>query len=102
MHYDALMEENYSYSSIHELSNLIRDQRVSPVAIVNACLKRIEELNPKLHAFITVLADQAVKQATAGIKTTGAFEPLESKLCSRGLFWRFSSGSRSRIVFLNC
>ena len=55
------MVENYYYSSINELSKLIREQRVSPVAIVNKCLKRIKNLNPKLNAFITILTDQATE-----------------------------------------
>jgi aspartyl-tRNA(Asn)/glutamyl-tRNA(Gln) amidotransferase subunit A len=41
----------------------VRAQRVSPVEVVNACLERIEQLNPRLNAFITVLADQAREQA---------------------------------------
>ena len=64
--------KNYYYSSINELGKLIREQRVSPEEIVNACLKRIIDLNPKLNAFITILADQAreqVKLAEAEIKT---------------------------------
>ena len=37
---------------------------VSPVEVVIACLRRIEQLNPKLNAFITVLAEQALAQAS--------------------------------------
>src|SRR5260370_42138462 len=82
-------------------------QEVSPVEVVIACLKRIEQLNPKLNAFITVLAEQALAQArvaeaeikaakwrgplhgiplgikdlydTAGIKTTAAFERFKDR-----------------------
>ena len=57
------MIENYYYLTINELSKLISEQRVSPVAIVNACLKRIKDLNPKLNAFLTILANQAKEQA---------------------------------------
>jgi aspartyl-tRNA(Asn)/glutamyl-tRNA(Gln) amidotransferase subunit A len=49
--------------SIADLGNKIRTQEVSPVEIVSACLGRIEQLNPELNAFITVLADQALEQA---------------------------------------
>lgn len=96
------------YSNINGLSKLIREQRVSPVEVVNACLKRIEHLNPRLNAFITILADQAREQAeiaeaeiksgnwrgplhgipvgikdfydTAGIKTTAAFEYFKDRI----------------------
>jgi aspartyl-tRNA(Asn)/glutamyl-tRNA(Gln) amidotransferase subunit A len=86
----------------------LRAQEVSPVEVVNACLKRIEQLNPSLNAFITVLADQALEQArvaeaeikaekwrgplhgipvgikdfydTAGIRTTAAFEFFQDRV----------------------
>jgi aspartyl-tRNA(Asn)/glutamyl-tRNA(Gln) amidotransferase subunit A len=51
------------YESIGELSARIHDQAVSPVEVVEACLKRIERLNPTLNAFITVLADDARQRA---------------------------------------
>lgn len=102
------MIENYYYLTINELSKLNPEQRASPVAIVNACLKRIKDLNPTLNAFITILADQAREQAkvaeaeiktgkcrgplhgipvgikdfydTAGIKTTAAFERFKDRV----------------------
>lgn len=43
----------------------IRTQNISPVEVVKACLKRIGQFNPKLNAFITVLAEQALEQARA-------------------------------------
>ena len=86
----------------------IRKQEVSPVEVVNACLMRIERINPKLNAFITVLADQVREDArvaeseikagkwrgplhgipvgikdfydTAGIKTTAAFEHFKDRM----------------------
>jgi aspartyl-tRNA(Asn)/glutamyl-tRNA(Gln) amidotransferase subunit A len=51
------------YDSIGELSRKIYEQRVSPVEVVEACLKRIRTLNPTLHAFITVMADDARDRA---------------------------------------
>ena len=53
------------YDSIGELSRRIHEQTVSPVEVVEACLKRIETLNPTLNAFITVMADDAREQAKA-------------------------------------
>lgn len=86
----------------------VRTQKVSPVEVVNICLRRIERLNPKLNAFITVLSEQALEQAkvaeaemkaakwrgalhgipvgikdfydTTGIKTTAAFEPFKDRI----------------------
>jgi aspartyl-tRNA(Asn)/glutamyl-tRNA(Gln) amidotransferase subunit A len=81
---------------------------LSPVDLVEKCLIRIEQLNPNLNAFITVLGKQAFEQAriaedeiksakyrgplhgipigikdfydTAGIKTTAAFEPFKGRV----------------------
>jgi aspartyl-tRNA(Asn)/glutamyl-tRNA(Gln) amidotransferase subunit A len=49
--------------SLAEASELLRAGKVSPVELTQACLRRIEELNPKLNAFITVTADAALAQA---------------------------------------
>jgi aspartyl-tRNA(Asn)/glutamyl-tRNA(Gln) amidotransferase subunit A len=49
--------------SILETSELLRKRAVSPIELVNDCLKRIEELNPILNAFITVTAEAALEQA---------------------------------------
>jgi aspartyl-tRNA(Asn)/glutamyl-tRNA(Gln) amidotransferase subunit A len=38
---------------------------VSPVELVQACLRRIDERDPQLNAFITVSAESALEQATA-------------------------------------
>jgi len=46
-----------------EASELVRKRRVSPVELTEACLARIERLNPVLNAFITVTHDAALAQA---------------------------------------
>jgi aspartyl-tRNA(Asn)/glutamyl-tRNA(Gln) amidotransferase subunit A len=51
------------YSSIGEVSRLLQAKETTPLEVVNACLARIEQLNHKLNAFITVVADQAREQA---------------------------------------
>jgi aspartyl-tRNA(Asn)/glutamyl-tRNA(Gln) amidotransferase subunit A len=96
------------YTGINEISERIREQKVSPVEVVKASLERIAKLNPKLNAFITILADRALEQAkaaeaqikagnwrgplhgipvgikdfydTAGIKTTAAFEHFKDRV----------------------
>src|SRR5215469_17983556 len=101
----AMEKESIDIATLHQH---IRTQQVSPVEVVNTCLKRIEQINPKLNAFITVLADQAREQArmaereiragkwrgplhgvplgikdfydTAGIRTTAAFEYFKDRV----------------------
>lgn len=55
--------EDHVRPTIQQLSKQIRDRAISPVELTRDCLGRIEKLNPKLNAFITVLADSALNQA---------------------------------------
>jgi aspartyl-tRNA(Asn)/glutamyl-tRNA(Gln) amidotransferase subunit A len=99
------------YADIDEISGRIRARRISPVDLVNACLERIARLQPRLNAFITVLADAALRQAraaeaeiaaghwrgplhgipvgvkdmfdTAGVRTTAAFEGFRDRVPAR-------------------
>ena len=67
------------YDSIGALSRRIQEQRVSPVDVVDVCLKRIATLNPVLNAFITVMADDArdqAKEAASEIRSGGWRGPL--------------------------
>jgi aspartyl-tRNA(Asn)/glutamyl-tRNA(Gln) amidotransferase subunit A len=49
--------------SLSAASELVRSKKISPVELTQACLSRIEQLNPKLNAFITVTAESALAQA---------------------------------------
>ena len=54
---------NVSQLGLSEASQLVRSKKVSPVELTRECLSRIERLNPKLNAFITVTADSALAEA---------------------------------------
>ncbi|HET8887440.1 MAG TPA: amidase [Candidatus Angelobacter sp.] len=54
-----------TWLSIADAALLLRNKTLSPVDLTQACLKRIERLNPKLNAFITVTAESALAQARA-------------------------------------
>jgi Asp-tRNA(Asn)/Glu-tRNA(Gln) amidotransferase A subunit family amidase len=51
------------YISTTELAELIRKREVSPIEAVEAYLERIESLNGKLNAFLTVCRDEALEAA---------------------------------------
>ncbi len=53
------------YLTLHELATRIRSKEVSPVEATETLLERIERLNPKLNAYITVMTDQALAEARA-------------------------------------
>ncbi len=94
--------------TLAEAADSVRRRRASPVELVQACLDRIQKYNSTLNAFITVTADQALKEAremetdqkrgrwrgplhgvpvglkdnidTAGIRTTGASELFRNRV----------------------
>ncbi len=51
--------------TLAEAAHLVRSGKVSPVELTEACLRRIEKLQPSLNAFITVMRDTAVDEARA-------------------------------------
>lgn len=56
-------ETELLHKTIPEIGALYRSKELSPVELTQLCLKRIEELDPILNAFITVTAEQALEQA---------------------------------------
>ena len=49
------------YLSATDLSEVIRNREVSPVEVVEAYLERIDRLNDKLNAYITVCGEEAIR-----------------------------------------
>ena len=57
------MSRELYYHSLEEASDLIRTRSVSPVELTHALLDRIQELNPLLHAYLTITSDLAIREA---------------------------------------
>ena len=100
-----------SFPGIDDVAPRLRAARISAADVVEACLARIDELNPRLNAFITVLAEAAREEAreadadikagkwrgplhgvpvaikdfydTANVKTTAAFEHFRNRVPKR-------------------
>ena len=49
--------------SIADASGLLRRKEISPVELTRDCLSRVEQLNPAINAFITVLEESALAEA---------------------------------------
>jgi aspartyl-tRNA(Asn)/glutamyl-tRNA(Gln) amidotransferase subunit A len=107
----AKQKGQLSQLSLSEVSQLVRSKKMSPVELTHECLSRIEQLNPKLNAFITVTADSALSEAhhaeaeiqhdrwkgplhgipiglkdlvdTAGVRTTGASGLFKDRIPDR-------------------
>ena len=48
-----------------EMAPAIKRRKLSPVEVTKAVLARIERLNPRLNAFVTLTAEQALRDARA-------------------------------------
>ena len=59
-----------------ELAQRIRRRDVSPVEVVDAYLKRIEQRNPVINAYTLVLADEARAAAREAERAVAAGGPL--------------------------
>ena len=57
------MSEELAQFTITEAAQLVEKGEASPLELVDSTLERIERLEPKLNAFITVMADQARRDA---------------------------------------
>ena len=57
--------DELAYAGIRELGRRFRARELSPVDLTTALLRRIERLEPMLHAFVTVTADRALADAKA-------------------------------------
>src|SRR6202140_1707708 len=72
------MASDIIYSEATRLAELIRTREVSPVEVVQAHLDRIEAVNPKLNAIVTVVADalEAARAAEAAVLAGDELGPL--------------------------
>ena len=71
--------EDLAFTPAWQLLAWIRGRKVSPVALVETYLSRIERLNPSLNAFLTVCADEALdgaRRAEAEVMAGGDLGPL--------------------------
>lgn len=59
----SAQDTDLAFASIEEVGKLFRKRKLSPVELTELMLARIERLNPKLNAYITVTAERALAQA---------------------------------------
>jgi amidase len=63
-------------ASLCLMVSMVREGAISPVELVQAHLKQIENRNPEINAFVTVRADEALAEARACEARMGRREPL--------------------------
>ncbi|HYL11147.1 MAG TPA: amidase [Candidatus Acidoferrales bacterium] len=76
-----MTETELAFATIEEVAPLIRKKKISPVELTELMLRRIERLNPRLNAYITVTAELAMKQAR---KAEAEISAPRSRACYRG------------------
>jgi len=96
------------FLSAASLASEIRNKQISPVEAVEAYLQQINRVDPKLNAYITVLADQALEAAresesdiTSGINRGplhGVPVAVKDQIYTKGI--RTSSASKIRSNFV--
>src|SRR5687767_1043916 len=57
------VETNLLYLPAVHLAELIRSRKLSPIELVEAYLRRIEQLNGTYKSFITICSDEAIESA---------------------------------------
>ncbi len=80
--------------TIHEAHKLLKSRKLSSVELTKACLERTEKVEPKVHAFVTVTGELALKQARHAdeLMASGHDNPLtgipvliKDNMCTRGI-----------------
>jgi len=81
--------------TIHEANQLLKSRKLSSVELTRACLERIKEAEPKVHALVTVTDELALKQAEAADKLlakkdnnnplTGIPMLVKDNMCTKGV-----------------
>lgn len=59
------MSSEFAYMTAEEIARRVKSRQVSAVEVTQACLARIDALNPRLNCFITVSHDVALADAAA-------------------------------------
>ena len=85
---------DYKHLSIHEAHELLKTRQASSVELTRSMLARVEEVDPRVRAFMTVTGDLALEQADAADARiaqgdcrplTGVPAVMKDVLCTKGV-----------------
>jgi len=80
--------------TIHEAHGLLKARQLSSVELTKACLERIQEVEPKVHALVTITDEPALSQAKKAdqLIARGDIHPLtgipvviKDNMCTKGI-----------------
>ena len=88
------MTTNPNRLTIHEAHRLLKDRQLSSVELTRACLERVKEAEPKIHALVTITDELALEQAQKADELfakgdtnplTGIPAVIKDNICTRGI-----------------
>src|SRR5947199_9713847 len=103
-------DTDLAFASIEEIGRLFRKRKLSPVEVTKLILARIELVNPKLNAYITVAAELALAQAKKaeselftprgrkGLRDRGPLHGIQISLKDNIYSKRIRTNDRSKIL----
>ena len=56
-------DRELAFTSVYDLAQMIKGKKLSPVELMKAIFRRIDSLNPKLNAFLTLAEQEAMDSA---------------------------------------
>ncbi len=71
-----IADRDLAFLSARQIAALVRERSVSPVEITRVYLERIERLDPRLRAYITVMAESALHTARGAETAVMRRQPL--------------------------
>ena len=80
--------------TIHEAQQLLRNKKLSSVELTQSCLERIQKVEPKVHALVTVTDELALEQAKKADRLiakgdtnplTGIPVVIKDNMCTKGI-----------------
>jgi len=85
---------NHNHLTIHEAHRLLKAKKLSSVELTRACLQRIRQVEPDVHALVTTTEELALKQAQKAdeLIAAGDTNPLtgipaliKDNMCTKGV-----------------
>ncbi|MFC1984006.1 Asp-tRNA(Asn)/Glu-tRNA(Gln) amidotransferase subunit GatA [Chloroflexota bacterium] len=85
---------NHNQLTIHEAHELLKAKQLSSVELTKACLERIHQVEPKVHALVTITDELALRQAQKAdeLIAAGDANPLtgiptliKDNICTKGI-----------------
>jgi len=96
------------HKTAHELHSLITNKEISSVELTEAVLARIDQVENKIQAYVTITKEEALKQARAAderVKKNEKITPLtgipiaiKDNMCTRGILTTCSSKILSNYI----